>query len=647
MIQLTLQRGGSAVPNSIKKFLGTLTIAVIVAASVGIEPSSGQSLSVIAQSRRTDWSQAGASTSIPTRTTICATFNPGATVAQINSAIASCPNGQIVELGAGTFNLSGTINIYRSNITLRGQGMATILNFSNSGSSNYYWGSTLIAVQHSGFDPSGDNVAPGFSGVPASTVRDWVGTNGQVGVYTQGATILNLSTSPAGLTVGGTLTLWQSDPPDNTVPHSGYFVSAKNGVDGNNVAWQGAGQTNRSGQQQRVKVVAINGTQVTVWPGIYRPSGTWATARAPKAGWQSGVANAVGLENFRIMRAVGLKTVAMIAFNAAADCWVSGLGVVGGVGGGDYGIQLIDSRHMTIRNSWWEPFRGGGVYTTTSYGITMQQCSGCLIENNILNGVESPIMLNSGTTGSVVAYNFENYSAGEGGLQTHEEGTAMNLFEGNRATKFWADEFHGNTALNTLFRNNFFTQGIDLWSYHRWYNLVGNVISSSVYKSIYSDATKYNRWSGVAFRLGYASQNASAGSELSYNVFPDPIVASSTMIWGNYVTAGASTRWLASEVPSSDPVFPNPVPTDQLLPASFYLSAKPNWWPAANPWPAIGPDVNGGDIAGFAGHAYSLPAQNCFTASGSLIANFNTGNCYPIAGGDSVAPTVSITISTN
>ncbi len=581
---------------------------------------------IIDPARATDWSQAGVVGGIPNRTTICAALNPGVTAAQINNAIAACPSGQVVQLGAGTFNLSGAINIRRSDVTLRGQGMSTILNFTSGSGANYYWGSGLIAVQHSGFNSSGDSSAPGFSGVTASTIRDWTGTNGQTGVYTQGATVLNLASAPTGLTVGGTLTLWQMDPPDNTVPNNGYFVSDKAGVDTNNISWQGSGETNNSGHQQRVKVVSIDGTVVTIWPGLYRPTGTWSTARTPKAGWQSGVISGVGLENFRITRSD--LTLMMVGFNVAADSWVSGLGLVGGVGGGDYGIQLIDSRHVTVRNCWWDPFRGGGIYTTTSYGITLVQCSGCLVQNNIFNGVESPIMVNSGTTGSVVAYNFENYTTGEGGLQAHEPGSAMNLLEGNQATKFWADVFHGNTALITLFRNHFTSQGVDLMSYHRWYNLIGNVINSSVYKSIYSDATKYNRWSSVAFRLGYASQNPSGGSEPGENVFPDPMVPSTTMLWGNYVTVGAASRWLATEVPSGDPVFPNPVPANQNLPASFYLSARPSWWPAAKAWPPIGPDVTGGNVPGLGGRAYTIPAQDCYMDSGSL-SGFNANACYP------------------
>src|SRR5205809_2033485 len=78
---------------------------------------------IIDPSRAVDWSQAGIPGGIPNRTTICATLNPGATAAQINSALAACPSGQVVFLNAGTYNLSGALSFSgHSNVTLRGAG---------------------------------------------------------------------------------------------------------------------------------------------------------------------------------------------------------------------------------------------------------------------------------------------------------------------------------------------------------------------------------------------------------------------------------------------------------------------------------------------------------------------------------------------
>jgi hypothetical protein len=588
---------------------------------------------ILAPARATDWSTAGVTNGIPANRTQCgATINPyTGTAAAINSAISACTAGHYVLLAAGTFNLSTTI-VLKSNVTLRGHGMSTILNFTDVGGSTYFWGGGDVAVAAQGYDSSGYLTNPALGGVPAGTIRNWIGTNGQPGVYTQGATVLNLDSVPVGLQVGYTLTLWQTDDPDNTVPHSGYFVSSKAEVDGSNVSWQGSSQSLTSGQQQRVRVVSVSGTQVTISPGLYRPSGTWASARSPKVGWQALTLTGVGLESLRITKSNALTDlVALVGFNSVADSWISGVGIVGGTVGrpASNGIQIVDSRNVTVRHSWWDPFWGGAQATTTSYGVSLLQCSGCLIENNIFNQVESPIMLNSGTTGSVIAHNYEYFAAGkEGGLQIHEVGVAMNLYEGNRAKKFWVDNFHGSTTLNTLFRNHFYGgDGLDLWAYHRWYNAIGNVINAIVYQSLFTDPMLINRWSAVAFRLGYASQEAHAGSELSYNVYPDPVVISSFMRWGNYVTTDG-TRWLASEVPSSDPVFPNAVPASQNLPPSFYRSTKPTWWPTAKPWPVIGPDVSGGNIAGYAGHAYTTPAEDCYAASSGMIANFDPATCY-------------------
>jgi hypothetical protein len=221
----------------------------------------------------------------------------------------------------------------------------------------------------------------------------------------------------------------------------------------------------------------------------------------------------------------------------------------------------------------------------------------------------------------------------------------MNLVEGNIIKKFWSEDIHGSTALNTLFRNYFFSTdvGVDIWTYNRWYNLIGNLMAANaVYKSLYTDSTLYTRWGGASIRLGYASQygqvkDTDPADVGTSNVDADPLVVSSTMLWGNFSAAGNSTRWLASEVPAGDAVFPNPVPSSQALPASFYYSGRPAWWPASKPWPAIGPDVTGG--TSMAGHAYTLPAQDCYQAAGGNIANFNPAVCYATTSTPPSAPT--------
>ena len=91
---------------------------------------------------------------------------------------------------------------------------------------------------------------------------------------------------------------------------------------------------------------------------------------------------------------------------------------------------------------------------------------------------------------------------------------------------------------------------------------------------------------------------------------------------------------MAAEVPATISQFATAVPLNNSLPNSFYLNAKPSWW-RTTPWPAIGPDVTGGNVPGVGGHAYLTPAANCYltvmggkTDGSSGLLTFNANNCY-------------------
>ena len=57
---------------------------------------------------------------LPVRTTVCANLTPGD---DINAAIADCPEGQVVELAAGTYTVSSRITLTKG-VVLRGAGSA-------------------------------------------------------------------------------------------------------------------------------------------------------------------------------------------------------------------------------------------------------------------------------------------------------------------------------------------------------------------------------------------------------------------------------------------------------------------------------------------------------------------------------------------
>src|SRR6266568_6692677 len=121
---------------------------------------------IIDPSRAVDWSSPGIVGGIPNRTTICSTLNPGATAAQINSAIASCPSGQVVKLNAGTYNLStGIIFNNKSNVTLRGVGPDKTFLVFTGGNGCGGWGGDVCFQ-------SGDT-SDGFDG--PSNIATWTG----------------------------------------------------------------------------------------------------------------------------------------------------------------------------------------------------------------------------------------------------------------------------------------------------------------------------------------------------------------------------------------------------------------------------------------------------------------------------------------
>jgi hypothetical protein len=121
------------------------------------------------------------------------------------------------------------------------------------------------------------------------------------------------------------------------------------------------------------------------------------------------------------------------------------------------------------------------------------------------------------------------------------------------------------------------------------------------------------------------------------------------MRWGNYDVVTGAVRWCGnssdpgwtticgstSEVPTGLGNYANAVPASTTLPPSFYLSAKPAWWPSGKAWPPIGPDVTGGNVANVAGHVYTIPSHDCYlnvmggaTNGTGAVLTFSAAKCY-------------------
>jgi hypothetical protein len=576
---------------------------------------------VLSPNRAIDWTTAG--TTIQNRTTVCTTLSAGASAAQINSAIASCPSGQVVYLNAGTYNLSsGIIFSNKSNVTLRGAGAdQTNLVFSAGNSCNGQGADICIM--------NGDL---NWVGGPTNTAN-WTGG------YSKGSTSLTLDNT-SNLAVGSVIILDQlndaTDPGTVNVCETAGTCSAEGPAGGE--------RTNRA-QQQMVTVTGVSGNTVSISPGIYMPN--WRTSQAPGAWWANTQASGDGIENLTVNSAADTGSLSGIVFFNTNNCWIKGATVLNT---NRNHVWLYQTIHATIRDSY---FYGTLNAAAQSYGIESYVSSDNLIENNIFQHVVSPTVMNGSASGTTVGYNYsinDYYSLSAGWMMgqdwLHAAGIDNVLYEGNEGAGLTSDTIHGSHHFVTAFRNQFTgwetgktaqTVPVNIYAHSRYYNVIGNVLGTSGYHNNYVSADPNGTSPDTSiYDLGWGDSDGAPA---------DTLVQPTIMMWGNYDTVNAAARFVGSEVPSGLSIYANPVPSSNTLPASLYHTSTPSWWTSGKAWPAIGPDVTGGNISNLAGHAYTIPAQDCYTktmggpadGSGNAL-TFNASNCYSSSTGGSTAP---------
>ena len=602
-----------------RKHLFLIPVVLICLSSLSL--AQGWS-SILDSSRAIDWSTAGVIGGIPNRTATCATFSPGATSAQINTAIASCPANGVVVLNAGTYNLGSTGILFnnKSNVTLRGAGAdKTLLNFSGSvGAPTDCTGGAgtgVICVRNS--SPDNWTGGPRHSG-------SWTGG------YAKGTNVITLSTT-SGLAVGNIIML---DQLDDSSDNGAIFVCTSTSC-----TYKGSSQAARTnrGQTEIKTVTAINGNQVTISPGLYMPN--WRSSQSPGAWWGDDTVKGVGIEDLAVTNDGNAAT--SFFFNNAVNCWVKG--VKSSPGPSRSHVWLYVSSHIEVRDSY---FYGTASSASTSYGVETFPAADSLIENNIFQHIAAPVMLNGASPGTVVGYNLSvnNYYSVNSGwmmpLFTDHDVNFMELLEGNDGQSMQTDNVHGTHHFVTMFRNYFHgdpsktgnTTTAHLWAYSRFFNIIGNVFGRSSYY------TTYETNLGSTGKEIYSFGEPDAGTASQPK---DAVTRATVMRWGNYDTVSGASRFVAAEVPSAMSgvlaPFSNAVPANNSLPDSFYLRAKPAFW-GSMPWPAIGPDVSGGNGPG--GHSYDIPATSCYLsvmggpADGSgAVLNFNADKCYGSGGG--------------
>ena len=533
----------------------------------------------IPSDRRTTWDP-GIPGGIPAVGAVHATLDARAfgdgvadATAAINAAIqaagaaASPARRQVVLLPPGTYRITRSIELNRSDVVLRGAGPErTRIRLDSR--------EAIPAVRMGVFWP--DYPAP---------VR-------VVGSVPRGARTLVVADA-RGIQVGDVLQLDQLDDPSYVL--RGDQNHAKRGPRPTDVNGPSSPGGYRSvGQQVEVasrsgNSLGLSGPTHVAFDAAFAPEVfETATARAGQPGTRY-----VGLEDLAV---TGGNEGSIFLLNVAYG-WVRNVESDGDprTGPGTSGAHLlvVHGYRCEIRGSHVHHARsvepGGG-----AYGIVIShQSSGVLVEDNIVRWLNKPIVMVGSGGGNVVAYNYvddafiaSHASWQESGIDaSHGSFAHHDLFEGNRAPNLGGDSTHGNSGWQTFFRNyapgtngtvprtaNLRAAGVD--GFNRDYTFVGNVL---LRPGLVVDGQRpvYLSWSpatlsaAAAFRVGAASLGG------PFERFDDGTALRTLLAHGNFDAVTGRVTWDPSR-PSRD------------LPASLFRTSKPAFF-GDELWPYVDP----------------------------------------------------------
>jgi hypothetical protein len=434
-----------------------------------------------------------------------------------------------------------------------------------------------------------------------------------------------------------------------------------------------------------VLVTGITGTTVTFSPGIYAPN--FVSGESPKAWWQSTlpISNA-GVQNLTV-NVAGITAGTIYETNGAYGVWFKNLGSINGTVAGKAAtnhFQIYGSSHVTVEFSYMY----GANPQYNGYGVDFGGgTSDSLALSNIGQHMPTSWITETGI-GDVFAYNYDvdNYFGSDWQQcdeAQHAAGDYYDLYEGNVGICATEDDIHGTHYFITRYRD--YLSGFDPatedgaktsniitdnhMAYDRYPNVAASVLGTpgenTKYQYAMTSTTDCGPGdTGYIFPLGDSDQNITTWNPAcfgsSFTVYSDLHVASTLMRWGNWdaatnavreCTASSGSPCTGDETGSSAATYPGLASPSTTFPASFIFSSQPSWWVfpsgTASPWPGIGPDVTGGNIANAGGHAYLNPAANCYLkvmggltngTSGPLT--YNPSACYP------ASSTYTLTVST-
>jgi len=539
---------------------------------------------------------------IPNRATVCATVTPLGSgkddTADIQNAIDSCPDGQVVSLSAGSFTIAeGNLVLIHKAITLRGAGPGvTVL--------------TRTGGAKLGSDQPGKNPTPliilgpqRYNNTTTATALTADVQHGGAGAqvksthnFAVGQIVLLDEASGAGWQpdVEGLGQIWASpdyrvvwqkhNPPQQYIDD--FAADEYPYQQGTAGCW--FSNCDRPTAEMH-RIAAISGNTITFdSPATisYRTS-----HNAQLYYYKTPFTERAGLEQLTVEHGDDDN----IEFTWCANCWASNVESTLWLGAG-FSISnsfRVELNEFYVHKPVW-PVPGGG-----GYNISLANGSSEILIWNGISVLGNKVMVGrSSGAGSVTAYNYMDmgFIGGNGAWQeaglnnSHMVGSHHMLFEGNYAFNIDSDQTHGNAVYNTFFRN--YTTGFrakfkdylgggvvddihqqntngplrtaSAHAYSYWNNFVGNVlgIPHRMNGFIYGDEVLSNGdWPSQILMLGWDDQP---------NQVYDPNVIATNLVDGNYDYKTRSVHW---------------ADTKHKLPDSLFLTEAPAFFTGyAWPW---------------------------------------------------------------
>lgn len=439
--------------------------------------------------------------------------------AAIVAALAAAPYHSDLYFPAGRYRAVTRINATRSGICWRGDGLGNSIILPEAGAPLYVGNTDWL---------------PG-SPTPSVTI-----TGGAVA----GSTSITVNDA-SGITAFRLITITQLNP-----AHVHF-----------NSAFYGAGPTDDGHGSDRLMAITV---LVTAKVGntltLDHPLPIDFTDTPKVTPWNQYIVEGTGFENLTFDMVNSTANTAVL-FNQAYGCW----------------CRNIEIKNASRRQLWFNTAANCEVrkiYTHDTIGSGpnhegidfFQNCCFNLVEDVGCDNAGYPMIIlgdwGGGCCCNVIAYNYlknlisGSSVAGFAMASNHGAHNMFNLFEGNHAQNFASDGYYGSSSHNTLFRNRFTgvydraiyddENAINLCHWAHYYNVVGNVLGTAGYSSIYA-ASGSGYQDGVVYRLGYpnagnrsfSGTNANPSSDTEF----DTDVVDTMIRHGNWDAATNGIVW--------------------------------------------------------------------------------------------------------